>query len=70
MSAFLAPDEVAELTGIRRGKDGKSRYALQALALARMGVPHVVNAAGRPVVPRNFLDRPPERAPTWEPRGA
>lgn len=47
---FLTPEEVAELTGIKKGKNGKTREQLQVEQLVLMGVAHRVNARGRPIV--------------------
>jgi hypothetical protein len=49
---FLTADEVAILTGIKRGRNGKSGYQLQAEQLRRMGLPFFVNACSRPIVTR------------------
>lgn len=51
-SAFLTADELHTLTGRRRAK-------LQIAELRRMGIPHDVNALGRPVV---WRDRSPHHA--------
>jgi hypothetical protein len=75
MSIFLTPEEVAELTGIRRGCKGKSREQRQATALKSMGVPHYINAAKRPIVARAAIEGAAtaiakSNAPTveaWEP---
>lgn len=68
-STFLTPAEVAELTGVRIGKDGKSREYLQARALQNMRIPHWVNAAGRPIVARAVIEggRAEKPAATWSP---
>lgn len=55
--AFLTPEELHTLTGRRRAK-------LQIAELRRMGVPHEVNALGRPVV---WRDRSPHHAPAQVP---
>jgi len=49
---FLTEDEVGILTGIKRGRNGKSGYQLQAEQLRRMGLPFFVNACSRPIVTR------------------
>lgn len=56
MGIFLTPEEIAELTGIRRGCKGKSREQRQVTALKSMGVPHYVNAAKRPIVARAAIE--------------
>jgi len=53
---FLTPEEIAELTGIKRGSNGKSREQRQITALKSMGVPHYVNVARRPIVARAVIE--------------
>lgn len=70
MSTFLTPDEIKELTGIKGGKKGKKREALQAAALRAMKIPFYLNAVGRPVVTRSVIEgsgKKEESAPSWEP---
>lgn len=70
MSLFLTPEEVKELTGIKQGKHGKSRDALQAAALRSMRIPFYVNAIGKPIVARSVIEgtqTKQESAPRWEP---
>ena len=70
MSLFLTPDDIKELTGIKQGKAGKSREALQAAALRTMRIPFYVNAVGRPIVSRAVIegsDKKEDAAPRWEP---
>jgi hypothetical protein len=50
MSIFLEPTDLAKLTGIKRGRDGKTRDELQAEELRHMGIPFRVNRAGRVIV--------------------
>ncbi len=64
MSTFLSDADVAMLTG-RKKKD------FQREQLMKMGIPFFVNACGRPVVARSFIDgkedikaQPQKR---WEP---
>lgn len=47
---FLTIEEIAELTGIKRGRNGKSREQLQQAQLIAMGIGFYVNARGCPVV--------------------
>lgn len=71
MSLFLNTEEMAELTGIRAGKDGKTREQRQIATLRQMNIPHYVNAAGRPVVARAVIEggaAPPPPVLAWEPR--
>lgn len=71
MPLFLTPDEVRELTGIKRGKGTQSRESLQANALRRMRIPFHVNAIGRPIVARAMIEgvanKQEAKAPEWEP---
>jgi hypothetical protein len=71
-SMFLTPDEVAELTGVRIGRNGKTREQLQIAQLKAMRIPHYVNAIDRPIVVRALLEggsaSPPKPlSPGWEP---
>jgi hypothetical protein len=45
---WLSPDEVCELTAVKR-------WSAQCRALARMGVPFRPNAVGRPLVERDAV---------------
>lgn len=51
MAALLTADEVRELTGYQKP-------SLQIAWLRRNGVPHFVNAAGRPIVPASLVSQP------------
>lgn len=63
MSLWLTPDEVHELTSLKR-------WSAQCRALARMGVPFRPNAVGRPLVERSAVTKAkPERQPA-EPKWA
>ncbi len=71
-SMFLTPEEVAELTGIRIGRKGKTREQLQTAQLKAMRIPHYVNAIDRPIVVRAMLEGGSDRMPKppsagWEP---
>lgn len=46
---FLTPDEIAQLTGIKRG------HAKQCAQLDRMYIPYRVNARGEAIVIRAYL---------------
>ena len=46
---FLTADEIAQLTGIKRG------HAKQCAQLDKMYIPYRINARGEPVVVRDFL---------------
>lgn len=71
MSTFLNAKELAELTGVRIGKFGKTREQLQAAELKRMKIPHYVNARGCPVVARAVVEggaqKPTPQHQGWEP---
>jgi hypothetical protein len=71
-SMFLAPEEVAELTGVRIGRKGKTREQLQIAQLKAMRIPHYVNAIDRPIVVRALLEggsASPSKplSPGWDP---
>ncbi|WP_255357258.1 DUF4224 domain-containing protein [Xylophilus sp. Leaf220] len=53
---FLSAPELAELTGISRGKDSMTCGELQAAQLRAMKIPHYRNAAGRPVIARAVIE--------------
>jgi hypothetical protein len=65
---FLNRQEIAELTGIKIGKGGKSREKLQIDVLTQMAIPFYVNAAQRPVVVRTVLQggMPAANKPQWK----
>lgn len=69
---FLTPDEIADLTGIRKGRAGRTRGQLQADHLRHIGVPFWLNAAGEPKVARAFFEggHAPAAAPRWQPARA
>lgn len=56
MTLFLTQEEVAELTGIKRGRDGKTRNQLQCEHLRRNGVPFFPNASGEPKIARSAIE--------------
>jgi hypothetical protein len=65
---FLTPEEIAELTGIARGRSGVTREQLQAAQLRDMGIAFRINARGRPVVTWdavNGIASKPEPTRTW-----
>ncbi|MCS4508926.1 DUF4224 domain-containing protein [Xylophilus ampelinus] len=53
---FLNAEEVAELTGISRGKHGRTCGEVQAAQLSAMKIPYYRNATGRPVVARAVVE--------------
>ncbi len=67
---FLNADEIAALTGIKGGRGGQPKHALQIDQLRKMGIPFWINAAGKPVVARAAIEgrtiaSPPPEA--WRP---
>ena len=71
VSLFLTLEEIAELTGIKKGRNGKTRNQLQVEQLRLMGVTFFVNACGRPIVTYTAIEgnkQPPQEKPqTWKP---
>lgn len=69
---FLTPEELADLTGIRKGRHGHTRGQLQAEHLRRIGIPFWLNAAGEPKVARAYFEgqRQPEKPARWVPAKA
>lgn len=68
--AFLSESEVGTLTGARGGSPGKTKYQRQTEWLQSNGVPHFVNIAGRPIVPRSAIENPSQRrqpVKKWQP---
>ena len=53
---FLQPDELAELTGIKVGRNGKTRGQCQAAALKAMRIPFFMNPASRVIVARATIE--------------
>ncbi|WP_082742022.1 DUF4224 domain-containing protein [Burkholderia sp. MSMB1072] len=67
---FLTSEEVAELTGVRIGRRGKSREELQVAWLRTSGIPFWVNARGRPIIARARITGQPTESPPrpkWQP---
>lgn len=69
---FLTAEEVAELSGVRSGRRGKTREELQADWLRTAAIPFWTNARGRPIVARVAIEgrtrgeEPVKRK--WQPR--
>lgn len=53
---FLTPEQVADLTGIKRGRKGKSRGQLQCEHLRKNGIPFFQNACGDPKVACAYIE--------------
>ena len=49
-SLFVCEADVDELTGIKVGRNGKTKHQMQCDFLRGAGIPFVRNARGRPVV--------------------
>jgi hypothetical protein len=72
-SMFLSDEEVKILTGIRKGKDGKTREQLQCEHLRKYGIPFFPNKAGQPKIARCFFSGAtstpaPTKKTEWRPR--
>jgi hypothetical protein len=69
---FLTLEEVAELTGVKVGRHGKSREELQTEWLRGSGIPFWTNARGRPIIARSTIEvRASEAEATpkkWQPK--
>lgn len=68
---FLSAEEIQTLTGIAKGRGGKTREQLQCDWLRLNGIAHKVNARGAPVVYRSqFVGAAPvkEEKPSWKPQ--
>lgn len=63
MTAFLTESEVAQLTGIKRGRKRQCEY------LTSIGVPYRTNIFGAPIVSRAFIDgvKTDKPAANWQP---
>ncbi|WP_082792885.1 DUF4224 domain-containing protein [Collimonas pratensis] len=67
---FLTEAQVDELTGIRRGVHGVSKYVKQCAFLRGKGIAFWDNARGRPIVPLAAIEGRKVETPrkTWEPK--
>lgn len=67
---FLTDEQLADLTGIKKGQNGRRREELQCEHLRRIGVPFFPNARGKPMVVIEALTgrtiEPPK--PKWQPK--
>lgn len=54
-TTFLSAEELRELTGVRRGKDKRTCHEMQIEWLQASGIQFYINAAKRPVVPREAV---------------
>lgn len=69
MTLFLTREEVAELTGIAKGKDKKTREVLQVEWLRLNGIAHKINARGTPIVYRSQFTGSGKSVPDKEKTG-
>lgn len=67
---FLTEPQVDELTGIKRGQNGKSKHLMQCNFLRNNGIAHFVNARGKPVIPISAIEgrRVEPIRKTWQPK--
>lgn len=68
---FLSPEEIAELTGVWKGRGGKTRETIQIDWLRTSGIPFWTNARGRPIIARvAIIGRPGDEQPKkkWQPK--
>lgn len=58
-SLFLQPEDIKELTG-------KIRPRTQASYLQQMGIPHIINGDGKPLVLKSYIEKQldPDRSET------
>lgn len=70
MSLFLSDSDIAELTGIKRGRDGKTRAQLQCQFLREHGIPFIANIKGEPKVCTSYLEggKQTKQKEAWKPR--
>jgi len=53
---FLSPREIEELTGVKTGRDKRTREELQIAWLRASGIPFWTNARGRPIIARAAIE--------------
>ena len=53
---FLSPQEIEELTGVKTGRNKRTREQLQIEWLRASGIPFWENARGRPIVARAAIE--------------
>lgn len=53
---FLSPKEIEELTGVKTGRNKRTREELQIAWLRAAGIPFWENARGRPIVARAAIE--------------
>lgn len=69
---FLTSAEVERLTGVHKGRDGKTRFELQAAHLLAQRIPFWQDAKGEPIVARAVIEGRQQQAEAqneeWTPR--
>jgi len=70
MSLFLSDAEIADLTGIKRGRNGKTRAQMQCQFLREHGIPFIANIRGEPKVCTSYLEggKQTKQQEVWKPR--
>ena len=53
---FLSPQEIEELTGVKTGRNKRTREQLQIEWLRASGIPFWENARGRPIIARAAIE--------------
>lgn len=53
---FLSPQEIEELTGVKTGRNKRTREELQIDWLRASGIPFWTNARGRPIIARAAIE--------------
>ena len=65
---FLSEADIAHLTGIKRGRNGKAHEQLQIEQLRTMGIAFRVNARGAPIVTWEAVNGNQKQSVTkWQP---
>lgn len=70
MSLFLTQEEIDELSGIKRGRNGLSRDARQCQFLREHGIPFIANFKGAPKVCVSAIQggKQSKSNDSWQPR--
>jgi hypothetical protein len=66
---FLSEPQIDQLTGILRGRLGKTKHVMQCDFLRQRGIAHFVNVRGRPVIPMTAVNGQQQAPvkPKWQP---
>jgi hypothetical protein len=72
MSIIVPEKDMDEITGIKIGRSGRSKYQMQCEFLRRTGIPFIENAKGRPIVAIAAIEGRKQKEetikPSWQPR--